>query len=211
MANGIPYQDLAKITKAHYLYDKYNGKELEDQLAMELPENYIVHNGLSDRGVLVTEKGNNRVISVKGSNIYSPGDLWADTLLAAGLHRSNSQFLDRKKKIKDIMRNDPTRDYYLTGHSLGGSIITQALVSSPSIRRNTKKATVFNPGSTPAFEAALKPRKGVDDELKDKLEIHRHKNDLVSKSAGDTVGQVFLHGNGRKGYLEAHTLGNFTR
>jgi hypothetical protein len=175
----------------------------------ELPKDFYVNYGLSNRGIMVAERGNQRVISVKGTSPTSKSDILSDLQLALGLHKSNIQFRQRKNEIKNIMKRDPNKEYYLTGHSLGGSIITNALASSPSILRNVKKAYTFNSGGTPAFEMMLKPRKENVTMLNEKLEHHKTKADVIS-STPSSYGETFFHKQKSRNPLTSHSITNFT-
>lgn len=204
-------KEASKITSAHYNFDEWSHdpKVMEEKIKNELPKDFYVNYGLSNRGVMVAERGNQRVISIKGTDPKNKSDLLSDLQLALGLHKSNIQFRQRKNEIKNIMKRDPEKEYFLTGHSLGGSIITNALASSPSILRNTKKAYTFNPGSTVAFEAMLKPRKENVTMLNEKLEHHKTKADPVSIHPA-SYGETFFHKQKSRSPFSAHSITNFT-
>ena len=204
-------KEAAKITSAHYNWDEWSHdpKTMESKIKSELPEGYRVNYGLSNRGVMVAEKGNQSIISVKGTHPTNKSDLLSDLQLALGLHKSNIQFRERKNEIKNIMRRNPEREYYLTGHSLGGSIITNALASSPSILRNVKKAYTFNSGGTPAFEMMLKPRKENVTMVNEKLEHHKTKADVIS-STPSSYGETIFHKQKSRNPLTSHSITNFT-
>lgn len=203
-------KEMARITKLHYDYaETYNEdpKKFEEMMEKEAP-GWKVHHEISNRGIMVADKDNKRVISIKGTNIKSPKDIISDLALSAGLHKSNTQFIERKNQIKDIMRADKDKEYYLTGHSLGASIGAYALTSSPSILRNTKKAYLFNQGSTPVFEASLKPRKENISMVEEKTKHYKHAEDLISKSAGK-YGDTFITRKTKKG-ISPHSILQFT-
>ena len=203
-------KEMARLTKLHYDYaEQYNEdpKKFEKLMSKEAPE-WNVQHSMSNRGIFVADKGNKRVISIKGTDPTNAKDLISDLALATGLHKSNKQFINRKNQIKDIMRADKDKEYYITGHSLGGSIGMYALANSPSILRNTKKAYLFSQGSTPVFEAMLNPRKENVTMLEQKVKHYKHKDDLISKSAGK-YGEVYTMRTKKKG-LNPHTILNFT-
>lgn len=203
-------KEMARLTKLHYDYANHfteDPKYFESLMKKEAPEWNIKHE-LSNKGILVADRGNKRVISIKGTNPKDASDILSDIALATGLHKSNKQFIERKNQIKDIMRADKDKEYYLTGHSLGSSIASYALASSPSILRNTKKAYLFNQGSTPIFEAMLQPRKEYIPMLEEKIKHYKHANDTISKSAGK-YGDIFVLRNKKKGF-NAHSILNFT-
>lgn len=203
-------REMSKITSAHYNFDEWSHdpKVMESKIKAELPEGFYINYGLSNRGVMVAEKGNQRVISVKGTNPTNKSDLLSDLQLAVGLHKSNIQFRERKNEIKNIIRREPAKEYYLSGHSLGGSIITNALASSPSILRNVKKAYTFNSGSTPAFQAMLKPRKENVTMLNEKLEHHKTKQDIISATP-ERFGETIFRKQKSRNPFSSHSITNF--
>lgn len=203
-------KEMARITKLHYDYADVHPddpKKFNSIMKAELPD-WIIRDDLSNRGVMVADKDNKRVISLKGTDPKNVNDLVSDAALLTGLHKSNKQFIQRKNQIKDIMRADKTKEYYITGHSLGGSIGTYALANSPSILRNTKKAYFFNAGSTPIFEAMIQPRKENITMMEEKIKNFKHKNDPISSTAGK-FGEIYTLRTNKKG-LNAHSILNFT-
>ena len=204
-------KEAAKITSAHYNWDEWSRdpKVMEQKIKSELPEGFYVNYGLSNRGIMVVERGNQRVISVKGTDPKNKSDLLSDLQLAMGLHKSNIQFRERKNEIKNIMRRDPDKEYHLTGHSLAGSIITNAMASSPSILRTVKKAYTFNSGGTPVFEASLKPRKEYISMVNEKLEHHKTKADIIS-STPSVYGETIFHKQKSRNPFTSHSITNFT-
>lgn len=203
-------KEAAKITSAHYNYDEWSHdpKVMEEKMSKDLPEGYRINYGLSNRGIMVAEKGNQSIISVKGTDPKSKSDILSDLQLALGLHKSNIQFRQRKNEIKNIMRRNPEREYYLSGHSLGGSIIENALASSPSILRNVKKAYTFNTGSTPAFQAMHKPKKENVTMLNEKLHHYKTKADVISATPS-RFGDTYYVKQKSRNPLTAHSITNF--
>lgn len=200
-------KEMARITKLHYDYDIEKPNKFKELMSKELPD-WTIQDELSNRGLMVVDKDNKRVISLKGTNPKNINDLVSDTALAVGLHKGNKQFIERKNQIKDIMRADKEKEYYLTGHSLGASIGAYALASSPSILRNTKKAYLFNQGSSPIFESTMNPRKENITMLEQKIKHYKHVNDPISKTAGK-YGEVYQIRTKKK-LLNAHSILNFT-
>jgi len=201
-------KEMAKITKLHYDYaNTEDPKKFESLMVKELPD-WTLQDELSNRGLMVVDRGNKRVISLKGTDPKNITDLVSDAALATGLHKGNKQFIERKNQIKDIMRADKEKEYFITGHSLGGSIGAYALASSPSILRNTKRAYLFNQGSSPLFEAMINPRKENITMMEQKIKHYKHVNDPISKTAGK-YGEIYQLRTNKKG-LDAHSILNFT-
>lgn len=203
-------KEAAKITSAHYNFDEWSQdpKVMEEKMSQDLPKDFYINYGLSNRGVMVAERGNQRVISIKGTDPKNRSDLLSDLQLALGLHKSNIQFRQRKNEIKNIMRREPNKEYYLAGHSLGGSIISNAIASSPSILRNVKKAYTFNQASTPIFEAMLKPRKENETMLNEKIEHHKTKADPISATTS-SYGETIFHKQKSRNPITSHSISNF--
>ena len=202
----------AKLNKLHYKIadgtkkDKMNAIKKADKLGynIESAKRGVAHFKSLDNNDL------HHVVTVKGTNPRNTKDLMSDIHLAIGKSSSDKQFKRRTNEIKKIYSGiDNNETKYLTGHSLGGSIVTHAMAKSKSIRDNTAKAVTFNPGYTPAFHAEVsKDLKSADKkELKNKL-VHNHQTgDLISGAlALKSVGKVAVQ---KKVSLSAHSLDNF--
>jgi hypothetical protein len=88
------------------------------------PEGFKKIKELSDRRSKVYEDNDNNVfIAYRGTQISNRGDLLADLHIATNTQGLSSRFNEgneKFKKTKTTLGND--KNYYLTGHSLGGSI-----------------------------------------------------------------------------------------
>ena len=184
--------DLAKLTQLHYLVDKHGKKKATKKINKKLDGTGYEVTKLK-RGVasFKHDDGHN-VISVKGTDISQKKDLMSDLKLGLGISNSDKQFKHRRNEIKDVIKQTDG-DNYLTGHSLGGSIATSAMVKSKSIRDNVKEAHLFNTGYTKAFhdEMSTGLKKTDKKELKDKVTHHRTKSDVISNALGSHhIGKV---------------------
>ena len=184
--------DLAKLTQLHYLIDKHGKKKATKKINKKLEGTGYTVSKLK-RGVAnyKHEDGHN-VISVKGTDVKQKKDLISDIKLGLGFSNSDKQFKQRRNDIKNIIKTNDG-DNYLTGHSLGASISTSAMVKSKSIRDNIKKADVFNTGYTKSFHDEMSSglKKSDKKELKNKLTHHRTKGDLISNAlASNNIGEV---------------------
>jgi hypothetical protein len=207
--------DLAYMTQLHYLIDRFD----TDKATRKINRKLIKH-GLNDYSVQSLNRGilhyknktdNSNVISVKGTNPLNVKDLISDVKLGLGFSKHDKQFRDRKNEIKRIYRNN-TGENYITGHSLGGSIATNAIVRSKSIKDNTKQAQLFNTGYTPLFHNEL--TKGISKEDKKQLNkkiIQNHtKLDIISESLNaGSIGKVKTIGVASVNPLALHSLENF--
>lgn len=209
--------EAAKIAKIHYIYQQRPNKERADNFAKRKLGRlgYELDSSNTDKDVLTAKRGDNIHINYTGTNIESPRDILSDAALAVGLQSKNTQFSDRRKKTRDIMRKyGDDKDYSLGGHSLGGSIALNTMKESKSIRDRVSKVHVFNPGITPLFNNSIKVDKPIKKELDKKVTIHRVKGDVVSAHANKEVsfGNLFeyKHGDKDSDILDKHSLDTFT-
>ena len=201
----------AKLNKLHYRIAQGTKKEKKKALAKAEKIGYTVES--SRRGVAhFKSKGEDghSVVTIKGTDPSNKKDLLSDLKLAFGLSKTDKQFKHRTKEIKKVYSGiDADKDKYLTGHSLGGSIVTHAMTKSKSIRDNTKQATTYNAGYTPAFHAELSKDLKKEDkkELKKKLVHHHNKGDPISASL--TMASVGKTKTTKGKAASPHSLDNF--
>ena len=208
--------EAAKIAKIHYIYQQRPNKERADNFAKRKLGRlgYELDSSNTDKDVLTAKRGDNIHINYTGTNIESPRDILSDAALAVGLQSKNTQFSDRRKKTRDIMRKyGDDKDYSLGGHSLGGSIALNTMKESKSIRDRVSKVHVFNPGYTKPFHESLKVDKETKKELDKKVNIHRVSGDVVSAHAHKETafGNLFeyKHADKDSDLLEKHNLETF--
>ena len=202
----------AKLNKLHYRMAQGTKKEKAKAVAKADKMGYSVES--SKRGVAhFKSKGEDghHVVTIKGTDPSNKKDLLSDLKLAFGFSRTDKQFKHRTKEIKKVYSGiDDDGDKYLTGHSLGGSVVSHAMAKSKSIRDNTTKATTFNAGSTALFNKEISKDLTKDDkkDLKKKLVHHHVKGDVISASLtiGPQVGKVKTQ-SGKAS--SAHSLDNF--
>ena len=202
----------AKLNKLHYRMAQGTKKEKAKAVAKADKMGYAVES--SKRGVAhFKSKGEDghHVVTIKGTDPSNKKDLLSDLKLAVGLSRTDKQFKNRTKQVKKIYAGiDDDGDKMLTGHSLGGSLVSSMMAKSKSIRDNTTKATTFNAGSTMAFNKEISKDLTKEDkkELKKKLLHHHVKGDVISASLtmGPQVGKVKTQ-SGKAS--SAHSLDNF--
>lgn len=214
----VKVSDAAKITQAHYRYQTGLNKERQDkEVKRKLGRiGYELDAKNTDKDVLVGTKGNNVHISFTGTDVKNPRDLLSDAALAVGIQKANPQFRERRKKTREIMRQyGDEKEYTLSGHSLGGSILMDTLNRSKSIRDRTSQAFTFNAGYTLPFHNSVKPAdKKIKKELDRKVTHHRVKGDVVSAHMNKDVafGQLAEYKSQDKDddLFEKHGLSNFT-
>jgi len=197
-------RELAKLNKLHYL--AASGKKGK---ARSKAEKMGYSSQSLKRGVAHWKhEDGHSVVTVKGTDPTNMMDLTSDVHLAVGRLSGDAQLKHRRHDIKKIY-STTEGDKYLTGHSLGGSIASKVLADSPSIRRETKEAHLFNTGATKAFSNELSAPldKEAKKELKDKVVQHRVKSDIISNS-GVALGKTQLYDK-KEGVSSAHSLNNF--
>lgn len=210
--------DASKISRIHYIYQERPNKERADKMVKRKLGRlgYELDSANTNKDVLTATKGNKVHINYTGTNVNSPRDIISDVALATGVQKINPQFTERRRKTRDIMRSyGDDKEYTLSGHSLGGSILMDTLSRSKSIRDRTSQAYTFNAGYTKMFHESIKPTdKKVKRELDKKVSHHRVKKDIVSAHMSKEVafGQLAEYNPTDKeaDTLERHSLDNFT-
>ena len=196
-----------QLTDLHYLYP--NQKKIEKKakkLGFEVKS--------VDRGVAHYVNGDKHVVSVKGTEPTNFKDLVSDFKIAVGLTNKDKQFKSRRKQVKDIYKTIPeNHQVNLTGHSLGGSIVTSMMVKSKSIRDKTDETHTYNAGYTKQLHKELKKDLTKEDrqELNDKITHHRVDADIVSAGLkSGSIGRVMNHKSSSSNPLTNHVIdGNF--
>jgi len=208
--------ELAKLSQLHYLVDKHGKKKGAKKISKKLEGTGYELEKLK-RGVAVYRDKNTgeSILNVKGTDVSNRRDILSDIRLGLGLSKHDKQFKSRTKQIKDHMKNEEPNSTTLTGHSLGGSIVTSAMAKSKSVRQNVKKAEVFNSGYTKEFNKELSKGLSKEDKslIKDKL-VHNHKNNDVISTAltgRGTLGKVKKTKSDDVNPLKLHSLENWTK
>ena len=206
--------DFAKLTSAHYLIDKYDAEEATKRINKKVKDTgYEVASITKGTAHYKNNKGNH-VVSLKGTNPLNVKDLISDFKLGVGLQHHDEQFKGRKKAVKAIYKTIPDKETInLTGHSLGGSVATNVLAESGSIRDRTKKAHLFNTGYTKKFHNSLSTNLDSDERklLNKKITHHHNTTDIISKDLqAGSIGSVNKYKDTEvKGVLEKHGLDQF--
>ena len=147
-------------------------------------------------------------VSVKGTDPRNIKDLISDVKLGLGVGGTDKQFKRRRNQLKDIAR-ETEGPLYLTGHSLGSSIVTKAMATSKGLRDRVTKADLYNTGYTSAFHKEVSQGLTPSDkaQLKKKITHHHVKMDPLSTALTfGAVGKVKTYEVER---LDKHTIDNF--
>ena len=201
-------KELAKLSKLHYRLvsdDPRAQKRAYKKLDKIGYEPVNVQRGISH----FRSKDPNdihSVISLKGTTLPNKKDIMSDLKLAFGMEGNDQQFKNRTKQIKRIYQETP-ESKYITSHSLGSSIATYALATSPSILENTKRAVSFNPGYTSFFHKSISKDPKVVKAVNKKLTHYHARSDPISSSVTDkAVGRVKIV---EPKLNDPHTINNF--
>ncbi len=208
-------KELANLSQLHYLVDKHGKKKGAKKIEKKLEGTGYELEKLK-RGVAVyrNKESGESVLGVKGTDVSNRRDILSDIRLGLGLSKHDKQFKSRTKQIKEHMKNEEPNSVTLTGHSLGGSIVTSAMAKSKSVRDNVKEVHNFNTGYTKAFNSELSKGLSKDDKkvLKDKLVHHHVENDVISTAltGRGTIGRVKKIETKDASPLAKHSLENWT-
>jgi hypothetical protein len=161
-------------------YDTYhNGiNEAQNELGKySQTKEYHILPEFTNKNATVIEKGNDVVISYRGTDLKNPSDLFADFEILMGRDKMpiflNDRFDEANKLYNKIKTEMPDKNITLTGHSLG---------SAQSIYvglKNDIPSYSFNTGTSP-FSTLFSqlPSKG-----KDKQNIYLTGKDIISNLA----------------------------
>jgi hypothetical protein len=85
---------------------------------------------------------NKLLVSVAGTDKFSPNDLITDVYLAAGSLQNTSRYKQARNTITDAKKKYQVSSATLAGHSLGGSIVSYAGSKADTIYTLDKGATI---------------------------------------------------------------------
>lgn len=196
----------ADLNKLHYKSQKRKDPDafMRKRLAGSDFELKSVNRGIAQ----FKHKDGSTHVAVKGTDPRNIKDLISDVKLGLGFGGTDKQFKRRRNQLKDIAR-ETEGPLYLTGHSLGSSIVTKAMATSKGLRDKVTKADLYNTGYTPSFHKEVSQGLTPSDkgQLKKKITHHHVKSDPLSAALTfGAVGKVKMYdGEG----LDKHTIDNF--
>lgn len=134
-------EEYALLAKASYEYSQAGAERVEEELRDHGKEFRVDPVLSDDHTVVLVRPDGSAVVSYRGT--HELGDLVPDAQLALGM--SGGRVYDARQRFKEA------RDKYgrvmATGHSLGGHLALDAA------RYHDGEAVVFNPGSSPLYDA----------------------------------------------------------
>lgn len=205
----IANSELAALNHYHYLLSDGSEKQQKRAIKKADKKGYTIESATRGVAHFKHKTSGDNVITVKGTNIGQAKDLQSDLSIATGKTGSDRQFTNREKQVHTIYKN-AEGNKILSGHSLGGSQAISMMIKNKTIRDQTDKAVVFNPGSSPFFHKEMKPyiNNEITDKLKKKLNIHHTRGDPISAPIlTSIVGKITKHK--PKSALSPHSLSNY--
>ena len=201
---------MSKLTNIHYFMDKNNRKKVKKEASKLGYETKSLSRGVAH----FTDKDNNHIISIKGTDPFNLKDMVSDANIFLGNVNNDKQFNKRRKEVKKIYKSIPDDEKIsLTGHSLGGSIGTHILSKSKSIRDRTHQADFYNTGYTRSFHRELRKDLTPEDrrQLNEKITHHQVHGDVVSEplKQGSVGGVIHYQPSENSTLLERHSLDAF--
>lgn len=191
--------EMAQASQLHYTVK--NKFKKRDKALYENKFNGYKIDPSSDENVMGMYHNDKQHLHINHRGTSKPMDLLSDRLKLAGLERFDPQYNARRKHTKQMIKSYPDAKHVsLSGHSLAGDTVLQALHKSPSLAKHIDEVKIFNPFNVSKYEK--------DKDLHKKVEIHRTKSDLVSiiKQPYKTV----VHNKDKiQQPLDAHGLHNF--
>lgn len=194
----------ARLSQGAYNYYYRGPDRATKELKVDMPD-YVLLPGLSDKNSIVTKRGNEVIISYRGTDPFNVSDLAADGQIAFGkpmelLGHPMHRFAEADSKFKRVKQQFPDASIVTTGHSLGGN------QAQHIARKYDLKSYIFNTGSSP-FEI---PQEGLATiSRRGRVKSFHVPYDLISTSQYNldkTSENVLVQGDG---VHMAHSLDNF--
>lgn len=108
---------------------------------------YSIDSKLSNKNAVVLEKGNDIVISYRGTDLKNPSDILADAEILLGRDKIkiflNDRFDEADQLFQKVKAGNPNKTITLTGHSLGSA---EAIYVGT---KHNQKSISFNEGTSP--------------------------------------------------------------
>jgi predicted esterase YcpF (UPF0227 family) len=131
-------------------YDYYHGgldKAQKELGSYSQTKDYRIDPKLSNKNAVVLEKGNDIVISYRGTDLKNPSDILADAEILLGRDKIklflNDRFDEANSLYNKVKNENPGKNITLTGHSLGSA---EAIYVGT---KNDTRSISFNEGTSP--------------------------------------------------------------
>jgi hypothetical protein len=134
------------LSKASYDFYHHSAETAQKELN-EYRTGYTLNKELSNKNAVVMNKGDDIVISYRGTDLKNPSDLLADAEILLGRDKIkiflNDRFDEANELYTKVKNKYPKSDITLTGHSLGSA---EAIYVGT---KNNTKSVSFNEGTSP--------------------------------------------------------------
>ena len=140
--------EFSVLSKASYDF-YHSGLDTATKELKKYPQtkDFTIDPKLSNKNAVVLEKGNQVVISYRGTDIKNPSDLLADTEILLGRDKIkvflNDRFDQANQLYQTVKKEYPGKEITLTGHSLGSA---EAIYVGT---KNNVRSVSFNEGTSP--------------------------------------------------------------
>lgn len=186
--------DMARMAQASYLMgqkDVGKTKRLQDTRDATDTTNYILNKDYTNSEISVFQNKldpKNIVISMRGTKVdgrRGNKDIIDDLAIATGNAGHEKTFKRRKQKTNKIIKELQPTSLHMTSHSLGGATQNYTIANSKILKKfindgNVFSAKSFNAGHHPKFNNNMNVGKKYENTLKNLVENHRVKGDIVS-------------------------------
>jgi len=171
-------EEYSVLSKASYDYYHHGMDTAQKELnSYSQTKGYNIDPKLSNKNAVVLKKGNDVVISYRGTDLKNPSDLLADTEILLGRDKIkiflNDRFDEANSLYNKVKEEYPTSDITLTGHSLGSA---EAIYVGT---KNNTKSVSFNEGTSP-MDALLSHLSSAEADRKQIVYITA--KDIISKA-----------------------------
>ena len=148
------------FSRAGYQFNSRKNKQDRVDIVNETVEGtgFKIRPKLSTREIQVYQSGNDYHISGPGTDLHGDSrkqDIQDDIQILFGSQEQSNHFRLRrnriKKDIRAILKENPNAQINLSGHSLAGSVMINAL-NDKFINDNVNQVHTYNVGSSPIFD-----------------------------------------------------------
>ena len=136
------------LSKASYDFYHHGLETAKKELSSySQTKDYRIDPKLSNKNAVVLEKGNDIVISYRGTDLKNPSDILADAEILLGRDKIkiflNDRFDEADQLYQKVKNENPDKNITLTGHSLGSA---EAIYVGT---KHNQKSISFNEGTSP--------------------------------------------------------------
>jgi len=191
------------LSKASYDF-YHHGKDTAQKELNAYNTGYTI-NDLSNKNAVVAQKGNDIVISYRGTDLKNPSDLLADAEILFGREKIkiflNDRFDEANNLYNSVKGIYPESNITLTGHSLGSA---EAIYVGT---KNNTKSVSFNEGISPI--GAIFSQFGSSESNKKQIVYLTGKDIISNLSILEPYDTRLVKGKKEDPYFTSHSLNYF--